>query len=62
MEGGDKMKKTTKHAIMSLLLLTFAWFIGFLASPALAVSFGGHEVNFLGATYDPGADATTFTY
>ena len=57
------MKKITKRTLMMpLLILTLAWFIGFGASDALGVGFGGHEINFLGATYDPGADATTFTY
>ena len=57
------MKKISKHTLMMpLLILASAWFIGFGASHAFGVGFGGHEINFLGATYDPGADATTFTY
>jgi hypothetical protein len=57
------MKKFCKHTVMMpLFILALAWFTGFGASPAFAVNFGGHSINFLGAAYDPGADATTFTY
>jgi len=57
------MKWIGKHTpIMPLLIVALALFIGLGASDALSVSFGGHEINFLGATYDPGANATTFTY
>ena len=62
-KGGDKMKRITKHAfIMPLLILALSLFIGFGASDALGVDFGLYTINFLGATYDPGSDATTFTY
>jgi len=36
--------------------------IGLGSSDALGVDFGLYTINFLGATYDEGTDATTFTY
>ena len=61
MRGGDKMKRVTKHALsLVLLVLASGILIGLGSSDALAL--GGHQINFLGATYDPGTNATTFTY
>lgn len=56
------MRTSSRSAIMLLSVLTLVWFLGVGAWDASAVSFGGHEINFLGATYDPGENATTFTY
>jgi len=56
------MKTITKHtSIIPLLILALGLFIGFGTSDAFGVSFGGHQINFISASYD-GADATTFTY
>lgn len=54
------MKTISKHTLlMPLLVLALGLFIGFGTSDALAL--GGHEINFISASYD-GAVATTFTY
>ena len=57
------MKRITKHTlIMPLLILASGLFISFGTSDALSVEFGLYQINFLGATYDEGTNATTFTY
>jgi hypothetical protein len=57
------MKRIKKHtSIITLLILALGLFIGFGTSDALGVDFGGHQINFMGVTYDPATDATTFTY
>ena len=58
-----KMKPILKFALSTVLLvLASGMFIGLNSSDALGVDFGLYKINFLGATYDEGADATTFTY
>lgn len=57
------MKTITKNTLlMPLLILALSLVIGFGSSDVFAEEFGSHQINFLGASYDPGADATTFTY
>lgn len=57
------MKRIIKQtSIVPLLVLALSLIMGFGTSDAFGVSFAGHQINFLGATYDPGTDATTFTY
>ncbi|MCK4428176.1 MAG: hypothetical protein KAW16_06830, partial [candidate division Zixibacteria bacterium] len=57
------MKRITKCAFsVALLVLASGIVIGLGSSNALGVDFGLYKINFLGATYDEGTDATTFTY
>jgi len=57
------MKRIPKYALfVALSVLTSGMVIGLGSSDALGVDFGLHQINFLGAAYDPGKDATTFTY
>ncbi|MFH1335313.1 MAG: hypothetical protein ABII96_02255 [Candidatus Zixiibacteriota bacterium] len=57
------MQRIMKHTWSVLLLgLIFGVVLGLVPSYALGVDFGLYQINFLGATYDPGANATMFTY
>ncbi len=57
------MKTITKHTLlMPLLILALSLVIGFGSSDVFAEEFGSHQINFMGASYDLGTDATTFTY
>ena len=58
------MKRITKCLLSAVLLVLASGIIviGLGSSDALGVEFGLYQINFLGATYDEGTDATRFTY
>ncbi len=58
------MKAISKYAftVLPLVLASVIAFVGLGSSNALGVDFGLYKINFLGATYDEGTDATTFSY
>ncbi len=57
------MKRVSKATtIVPILFLAFALVLGIGSSDAYGVNFLGHEINFTGAFYDAGINATQFNY
>jgi hypothetical protein len=58
------MKQIGRRYVPGLLLVLASgmMIVGLGSSEAVAVNFGLYQINFLGATYDSGTVATTFTY
>ena len=57
------MKAMMKHVFSATLLVVVCGLLmGLMPSAALGVDFGLYKIFFLGATYDEGTDATTFSY
>jgi hypothetical protein len=57
------MRGMTKYALsVALCVAVCGLFLALDSSDALAVDFGLHKIDFMGATYDEGTNTTKFTY